>query len=120
MGFSAGVIAGIVVACLVAVFLLSALIAYLINRHRENGAYEDRCSRIWQKYGGKGSAAMATFPHADPSYITTTVPGQQFTVSEVSRGFVIPGKVVGEFLLFFYCFRDIKRFISNLSLSQPL
>ena len=93
MVLTGGAIAGIIVACAIACFILIAVVYYVIKKHRENGNYEERCSRLWQKYGRKGSGTMASFPYADPSYVTTTVPGQNFTPSELNQGFMIPGRI---------------------------
>ena len=94
MVLSGGAIAGVVVACVVVVVIIIPLIYYVIKRHRKNEEYEDRVGRLWKKYVSKDKEAgtTATFPHADPSYVRTTVPGQQFTARELNQDFVIPGK----------------------------
>ena len=95
MALSAGAIAGIVVGCVVVLCILIGVCYYLIKRRRENGDYRDWSQRLWMKYGERnraGSGNMATFPYADPSFVRTPVPGQQFTPQEMNQGFLIPGQ----------------------------
>ena len=99
MVLSTGVIAGIVVACILAIVLIAIAIYYIIKRRKRNVEYQDRCGRLWEKYGNrnKESGAVATFPYPDPSFVPTSVPAQNFTPRELKQGgFVIPGKGYSE------------------------
>ena len=95
MALNAAAIAGITVASTVVAIVIIVGIYVIIKKKRRNAEYMERCGRLWQKYGrrNQGPEMVAKFPYADPTYVKTPVPGQQFTPQELSpsssSGFVM-------------------------------
>ena len=99
MVLSGAVIAGISAASTIVAIVIILALCIAVKKRRRTAEYLERCGRLWEKYGrrSQGSDIVAKFPFADPSYIKTPVPGQQFTSQELNQGgFVLLRKQSGE------------------------
>ena len=98
MVLSGAVIAGITIAGTIVAIVVIFGIYVAIKKRKRNAEYFERCGRLWEKYGrrNQGPEMVAKFPYADPSYVKTPVPGQQFTPQELNQGeFVLLRKQSG-------------------------
>ena len=86
MGLSVGAIVGISIAGAIVACVIIWVIYVVIKRRKRNAEYLERCGQLWHKYGrqNEGSEVVAKFPYADPSYVSTPLPGQQFTARELN------------------------------------
>lgn len=86
MALQPGAIAGISVAGAFVACVIIWVIYVVIKRRKRNAEYLERCGQLRQKYARNsgGSDVVANFPHVDPSYVRTPLPGQQFTARELN------------------------------------